>query len=218
MTKRDDVFEVGTDSTANNCGSSKISASFFLSMDLLVNSPISPADQSVFRFNQQSSHRDARSALFSAYDAHASSSLSSTTTRTQQRYPSPGNNDNRNNPYGYYPSLSSSSSGANGSNGNVTFGAYPGATQSSTSSSLLSAGWNQQQQQQKQQKKPRPYNDAVLSELESQNEDQIEGMSAKVKMLKDVSITSSHPCNIPFTPFLFPFFSLSKTNHNLKFN
>ena len=31
------------------------------------------------------------------------------------------------------------------------------------------------------------YSDAVLSELESQNDDQVEGMSAKVKMLKDVS-------------------------------
>ena len=30
------------------------------------------------------------------------------------------------------------------------------------------------------------YSDAVLNELESQNEDQLEGMSAKVKMLKDV--------------------------------
>lgn len=32
------------------------------------------------------------------------------------------------------------------------------------------------------------YSDAVLSELESQNDDQVEGMSAKVKMLKDVSL------------------------------
>ena len=37
------------------------------------------------------------------------------------------------------------------------------------------------------------YSDAVLSELESQNEDQVEGMSAKVKMLKDVSAESLHP-------------------------
>jgi len=32
------------------------------------------------------------------------------------------------------------------------------------------------------------YSDAVLSELESQNDDQVEGMSAKVKMLKDITI------------------------------
>jgi len=39
------------------------------------------------------------------------------------------------------------------------------------------------------------YSDAVLSELESQNDDQVEGMSAKVKMLKDVSLrlTSNAP-------------------------
>ena len=30
------------------------------------------------------------------------------------------------------------------------------------------------------------YSDAVLSELESQNDNHLEGMSAKVKMLKDV--------------------------------
>ncbi|MCJ1315883.1 protein transport protein bet1, partial [Xylographa vitiligo] len=32
------------------------------------------------------------------------------------------------------------------------------------------------------------YSDAILSELESQNDDQVEGMSAKVKMLKDITI------------------------------
>ena len=37
------------------------------------------------------------------------------------------------------------------------------------------------------------YSDAVLSELESQNDDQVEGMSAKVKMLKDVSAESILP-------------------------
>lgn len=31
------------------------------------------------------------------------------------------------------------------------------------------------------------YSDAVLSELESQNDEELEGMGAKVKMLKDVS-------------------------------
>lgn len=30
------------------------------------------------------------------------------------------------------------------------------------------------------------YSDAVLSELENQNDEQLEGMSARVKMLKDV--------------------------------
>ncbi|KAK0508246.1 hypothetical protein JMJ35_009330 [Cladonia borealis] len=32
------------------------------------------------------------------------------------------------------------------------------------------------------------YSDAVLSELENQNDQQLEGMSAKVKMLKDITI------------------------------
>ena len=34
------------------------------------------------------------------------------------------------------------------------------------------------------------YSDAVLSELENQNDEQLEGMSAKVKMLKDVHSVS----------------------------
>ena len=33
------------------------------------------------------------------------------------------------------------------------------------------------------------YSDAVLSELENQNDQQVEGMTAKVRMLKDVSAT-----------------------------
>ncbi|KAF2146081.1 uncharacterized protein K452DRAFT_220236, partial [Aplosporella prunicola CBS 121167] len=32
------------------------------------------------------------------------------------------------------------------------------------------------------------YSDAVLSELESQNDEQMEGMSAKVRMLKDITL------------------------------
>lgn len=37
------------------------------------------------------------------------------------------------------------------------------------------------------------YSDAVLSELEGQNDVQLEGMSAKVKMLKDVCPSHSFP-------------------------
>ena len=40
------------------------------------------------------------------------------------------------------------------------------------------------------------YSDAVLSELEGQNDVQLEGMSAKVKMLKDVRLPLSLP-NFP---------------------
>ena len=40
------------------------------------------------------------------------------------------------------------------------------------------------------------YNDAVLDELESQNDSQVEGMSAKVRMLKDVRHSFSFRCNL----------------------
>ena len=37
------------------------------------------------------------------------------------------------------------------------------------------------------------YSDAVLSSLESQNDAEVEGITAKVKMLKDVCVTESTP-------------------------
>ncbi|KAK2733206.1 protein transport protein bet1 [Myotisia sp. PD_48] len=36
------------------------------------------------------------------------------------------------------------------------------------------------------------YSDAVLSSLESQNDTEVEGMTAKVKMLKDISVAIGH--------------------------
>ncbi len=47
------------------------------------------------------------------------------------------------------------------------------------------------------------YSDAVLSELESQNDGELEGMSAKVKMLKDVRTPQPLSFSYPFA-FLFP--------------
>jgi hypothetical protein len=45
------------------------------------------------------------------------------------------------------------------------------------------------------------YSDAVLNELESQNDQQVEGIMGKVKLLKDVSIepslTASPPHMVP---------------------
>jgi blocked early in transport 1 len=57
------------------------------------------------------------------------------------------------------------------------FSAYPGGGAAQSSGQFRAATPNSRGQ----------YSDAVLSELESQNEEQLEGMSAKVKMLKDVS-------------------------------
>ena len=44
------------------------------------------------------------------------------------------------------------------------------------------------------------YSDAVLNELESQNEQQVEGIMGKVKLLKDVS----PPFSSLFPPFIPP--------------
>ncbi|XTI95010.1 hypothetical protein V2W45_1443537 [Cenococcum geophilum] len=117
----------------------------------LLSSPITPEPPNMA--SRFSSHRDARSALFSTYDRTSSPSKSKPGT--------PASNG-----YGY---------------GGPAFSAYP----SSSSSSSPSAGGafrpatpNARGQ----------YSDAVLSELESQNEEQLEGMSAKVKMLKDITV------------------------------
>ena len=44
------------------------------------------------------------------------------------------------------------------------------------------------------------YSDAVLSHLESQNDEEVEGISAKVKMLKDVR---THIPHLPPTTAIF---------------
>ena len=58
------------------------------------------------------------------------------------------------------------------------FGAYPSGGGGAGAAQFRSATPNSRGQ----------YSDAVLSELESQNDDQLSGMNAKVKMLKDVSL------------------------------
>lgn len=106
--------------------------------------------------------RDPRSTLFSAYDA-------------QQRPKSQSTSPYRANASPYNPSSERSIH----SSSNPAFGAYPGSQANggpNNGSKFRSATPNQKGQ----------YSDAVLNELESQNDAQLEGMSAKVRMLKDV--------------------------------
>ena len=51
------------------------------------------------------------------------------------------------------------------------------------------------------------YSDAVLSELENQNDQQLEGMSAKVKMLKDVRFPQSPTTFCLYSVVVFRFHS-----------
>lgn len=125
---------------------------------------------------------NARNQLFAGYDASSSAS------RTQSTSPRPKGG------YGYSnPNRNTSPSSASRSSSNPAFGAYPGASGGQPSppyangngspmldgsgSKLRSATPNRKGQ----------YSDAVLSELESQNDEQMEGMSAKVKMLKTLT-------------------------------
>lgn len=107
--------------------------------------------------------RDPRASLFAGYEASTGQSQS------RQASKSPGRQRPANS-YGYPGDSSSSTTPAN---------AYPYANGSTngSASTFRSATPNKKGQ----------YSDAVLNELESQNDAQLEGMSAKVKMLKDVS-------------------------------
>lgn len=116
------------------------------------------------RFNSTLSDRSSRSALFGAYD-------------DQSRSRSPNSNSNGNSGYGY--GLPSSGSPAGGA-----FSAYPGANGN------LAAG--QSQFRAATPNKRGQYSAATMDELESQNDEQLEGMSARVKMLKDVSALRHH--------------------------
>jgi len=119
-------------------------------------------------------HRDQRSALFATYDAARSSSQSPSRSGTGSR-PASG--------YGYTPPASTSSPYAGYAKSNSpgpSFSAYPtsnGST-SQTQGHYRAATPNAKGQ----------YSDAVLSELESQNDEQVQGMIGKVMKLKDLTI------------------------------
>ncbi|EME47729.1 hypothetical protein DOTSEDRAFT_69615 [Dothistroma septosporum NZE10] len=131
------------------------------------------------RFHQ----RDARNALFSSYDAQARSRPSSTASGS----PAPPRSSSRNAPY------ASSPYGLNGSDPSSTydaypssgggFSAYPGNSSEAGGRSSGDGGFRSATPNKKGQ-----YSDAVLSELESQNDDQASEMSKKVKMLKSLTM------------------------------
>ncbi|OJD31529.1 snare complex subunit [Diplodia corticola] len=112
------------------------------------------------RFSSNLHQRDARSQLFSPYDQRKASP--SPHSRPASRSPAGAG-------YGF-PAASSAG---------PAFSAYPGGSNSNppSQSSYRSATPNTRGQ----------YSDAVLSELESQNDEELSGMSAKVRMLKDIT-------------------------------
>lgn len=108
------------------------------------------------RFNSNVHQRDSRAALFGNYEARTSSQSPAVGSR-----PSSG--------YGYQPN----GSAAGASNG--AFSAYPGGGAGSVST-FRSATPNSKGQ----------YSDATLAAMESQTDEQMDGMMGKVKLLKDV--------------------------------
>jgi blocked-early-in-transport protein 1 len=116
--------------------------------------------------------------LFSSYDAQtrsrpssAASNASPASNARNAPYPAYGAGVNNSSPYASQSHLSA----------DAGFSAYPGANGDSGRGSgdggFRSATPNKKGQ----------YSNAVLDELESQNDEQIGVMSGKVKMLKDVS-------------------------------
>jgi len=126
-------------------------------------------------FSMTSRFRDQRSALFANYDK----------ARSQSQSPSKGSRPSSG--YGYTPPIDSSNPYSY-SNGNSpgpsgpSFSAYP-TTSANGNGSAQSHGFRPATPNAKGQ-----YSDAVLSELESQNDEQVQGMIGKVLRLKDLTM------------------------------
>ncbi|KAI9683745.1 MAG: protein transport protein bet1, partial [Bathelium mastoideum] len=126
------------------------------------------------RFSSNLHQRDPRSALFSSYD--------NTAARNASPSPRPSSRPsyNNNNSYGY------ATPPANAEPAGPAFGAYPGT--SSHNSNVNGAGRRSATPRTVEGRTGPVYSDAVLNELESQNDDAVEGMSKKVRMLKDITL------------------------------
>jgi len=145
-----------------------------------LNFQVSASDSSPIHHHNMSSrfHRDQRSALFANYDAARSSSQSPSRSGAGSR-PASG--------YGYTPPAPTSSpyagytnSSSPGPSTGPSFSAYPtsNGSASQTQGQYRAATPNAKGQ----------YSDAVLSELESQNDEQVQGMIGKVMRLKDLTV------------------------------
>ncbi|EMC96350.1 hypothetical protein BAUCODRAFT_89239 [Baudoinia panamericana UAMH 10762] len=144
--------------------------------------------------------RDSRSALFSSYDAaqsHQRSRPSSAAANPTRSTPYSTHHSNNSSPYAFGNSYNNNSnndstqlsaqppSGAGFSPAYAN--AYPGSERhsgdSGYGSSNAGAGFRPATPNKKGQ-----YSDAVIDELESQNEDQVGEMGKKVRMLKDLTV------------------------------
>ncbi|CAK4031110.1 hypothetical protein D0864_13746 [Lecanosticta acicola] len=130
------------------------------------------------RFRQN----DARNALFSSYDAQTRSRPSSNANSPNPLRSSSRNAPQSGSPYGLGANDSSSHLSAYGSGGGA-FSAYPGSNGDIAGGRSGDSGFRPATPNKKG-----AYSNAVLDELESQNDDQASEMSKKVKMLKDLTM------------------------------
>ncbi|OCK78112.1 hypothetical protein K432DRAFT_384124 [Lepidopterella palustris CBS 459.81] len=118
-----------------------------------------------FSTHRTTSTADARTSLFSSYDSRSTSP-----SKSKSKSPARPSSSS----YGYGVPASS-----------AAFSAYPGGGGGGSPGGLSAGGpaFRSATPNSRGQ-----YSDAVLSELESQNDEQLEGMSAKVRMLKDITV------------------------------
>ncbi|KAK5120118.1 hypothetical protein LTR85_006599 [Meristemomyces frigidus] len=131
--------------------------------------------------------RDSRNSLFSNYDAQTRSRPSSAAGNPAPR------SSSRNAPYSTYHANNSSPYAFSAQNDSSSlsaqpplgagFSAYPGANGEVSGRSSGDGGFRSATPNRKGQ-----YSDAVIDELESQNEDQVGEMTKKVRMLKDITV------------------------------
>lgn len=132
--------------------------------------------------------RDSRNALFSNYDAQtrsrpSSAAAASPAPRSSSRNaPYSTHHANNSSPYAFGSNDTSNHLSAQPPSG-ASFSAYPGANGDVAGRGSGDGGFRPATPNRKGQ-----YSDAVIDELESQNEDQVGEMTKKVRMLKDVRI------------------------------
>ncbi|KAK5108905.1 hypothetical protein LTR62_007707 [Meristemomyces frigidus] len=132
--------------------------------------------------------RDSRNSLFSSYDAQSKSRSSSATAASAPRsslhtQPYATNYANNSSPYAFGAYGDDSGHLATQAPAAAGFSAYPGSNGGVSGRSSGDGGFRSATPNKKGQ-----YSDAVIDELESQNEDQVGEMSKKVRMLKDLTV------------------------------
>ncbi|KAK3900799.1 hypothetical protein C8A05DRAFT_35550 [Staphylotrichum tortipilum] len=126
------------------------------------------------RFAASSLHqRDSRSDLFKGYTGSSRTASPNPRQQQQQQYP---------------PQQQQQQYGAGSGGNGYGYGGYHHAPAGGSSGSHLGVAENRGGYRPATPNRKGQYSDAVLNELESQNDQQVEGILGKVKLLKDMTV------------------------------